>query len=334
MLEWIINVLRRFGNRHTITPEAVAWAYRLFLDREAENRQVIDDKVKRFTTTRELRNEFFHADEFLQKNPGLHSPTLSGFEPRMSIEEMISQPEQVALFMHIQETWQRLGETEPYWSVLTADQFRQTHIQNGKEAFYNSGQADVDRILKTLDRNGIDSAFLKSCLEYGCGLGRVTRWLANKFETVVACDISQPHLKIAHSYLADEGISNTSLIHIRHVDDIFSLPRVDLIYSVIVLQHNPPPLIALIIKQFVTSLNPGGVALFQVPTYRVGYQFSLKQYLNAEAKEQAMEMHVFPQRKVFEIVKQEGGNVIEVQEDGWTGSRHQEVSNTFLVQKE
>ena len=46
-----------------------------------------------------------------------------------------------------------------------------------------------------------------------------------------------------------------------------------------------------------------------------------------------MEMHVLPQRVIFEIAAQEGGQVIEVLEDGFTGLRFKEVSNSFLIQK-
>lgn len=43
-----------------------------------------------------------------------------------------------------------------------------------------------------------------------------------------------------------------------------------------------------------------------------------------------MEMHVLPQSSVFEIAD---GRVLEVIDDGWTGIRLIEVSNTFINQK-
>jgi len=101
-----------------------------------------------------------------------------------------------------------------------------------------------------------------------------------------------------------------------------------------VLQHNPPPIIRFIIQQFIQALNPKGVALFQVPTYRLGYEFSQQKYLSREAKRREMEMHLLPQHQVFEAIGQEGGRLLEVIEDALTGSRYKEMSNTFLVQKE
>jgi hypothetical protein len=46
-----------------------------------------------------------------------------------------------------------------------------------------------------------------------------------------------------------------------------------------------------------------------------------------------MEMHVLPQGTIFDIVRKEGGNIVEVLEDNWTGLRHKERSNTFVIQK-
>jgi hypothetical protein len=102
----------------------------------------------------------------------------------------------------------------------------------------------------------------------------------------------------------------------------------------IVLQHNPPPVIAFIIEALIRALNPGGVAFFQVPTYRRGYTFSLTDYLSEDASKGGMEMHVLPQSKVFEIAQRAGGRVLEVIDDTWTGLRVKEVSNTFVIQKD
>jgi len=105
---------------------------------------------------------------------------------------------------------------------------------------------------------------------------------------------------------------------------------VDLIYSVIVLQHNPPPIIHRVIVQFMRALNPGGIAFFQLPTYKEGYRFLLEEYLGKESMQEEMEMHALPQNAVFEIVREENGKLLEVVEDFSTSWG---LSNTFLVQK-
>lgn len=315
-----------------ITPEFVMWAYRLFLDREPENETVVAGKVAALANSRELRQEFMNSPEFKQKN-GRPAPALTGDESRLSIEVVSSKADLETLFKHIQETWQHLGEVEPYWSVLTSDKFRLANIEENEEIFYKSGKFNVTQLFNTLIRNEIDYNSFKTCLDYGCGLGRIVRWLAENFEHVYGYDISQSHINRAKYHLSATDIQNFTLHHIKNLRDIETLPKVDLIYSVLVLQHNPPPIIGFTIGQFIKALNPGGVAFFQVPTYRLNYSFSLKDYLSNQAKHLEMEMHVFPQRKIFEIVNEEGGRPIEVIEDASTGLRYGESSNTFLIQK-
>jgi SAM-dependent methyltransferase len=325
---------KNIDNSQKITLEAVTWGYRLFLDREPENPIVVIEKRNNCPTSQVLRQDFTTSREFREKNQYLFAPTLSGNEPSMMIEEIDSEAELQVLFNHIQDTWQYLGEIEPYWSIMTAEQFKLSNISNNMDSFYNAGKPDVERLFHALGRNDIDHAAFKSCLEYGCGLGRIVRWLSERFERVYGYDISQVHLQNAKNYLSGKGIRNVSLEHIQQVQDIERLPKVDLIYSVIVLQHNPPPLIVYMIRNFIRALNPGGVAYFQVPTYRLNYQFCLQEYLSHEATQREMEMHVLPQSKIFDIARTEGGRLVEVLEDGCTGSRYGEVSNTFLIQKE
>jgi len=316
-----------------ISPELIRLAYRLFLDREPESEEVVAEKQARLSSLRQLREEFLRSDEFRLKT--IRLPSLSGDEPTMPIEDAHTQAHLERLFSHIQQTWQHLGEIDPYWSVLTNEAFLVGNIENTKETFYNTGEANVARLIKTLDRNDIDYHSLRLCLDYGCGVGRTVLWLSKRFEEVIGYDISKSHLDLAKSYLSRVLRQNITLRHITGLSDIENLPKVDLIYSVIVLRHNPPPIIGFTIRQFMRALNPGGVAYFQVPTYRMGYRFSIRDYLCSDAKKQGLEMHVFPQKKIFEIVEDEGARTVEVLEDMWTGSRQgdKEISNTFLVQK-
>ena len=256
---------------------------------------------------------------------------LSGNEPPMQIEVATDLNE---LFFHIKGAWECLGENEPYWSVWTNEKFKRSNVnQENRTEFYQSGRHCVVTLFKTLERNGIDFKSFRSCLDYGVGLGRVTQWLAQKFEIVLGYDISKPHLEITRDRLTELGIQNVTLHHIGNPQEIENLPKVDVVYSMIVLQHNPPPIIGLMIREMIRALNPGGIAFFQVPTYREGYTFRLKAYLNSVATQGRMEMHVLPQSTILEIVRKENGRVIEILEDGHNGRRPGERSNTFVIQK-
>jgi SAM-dependent methyltransferase len=146
-------------------------------------------------------------------------------------------------------------------------------------------------------------------------------------------DISVSHIRLANEYVQQLNIKNISFSQIVGPQDIKNLPKVDLVFTVIVLQHNPPPIIRLIIQELIRALKKGGIAFFQVPTYRLGYKFSLKDYLEKGVEGDHIEMHLLPQHEIFDIISRENAKVIELLDDAWAGLRKGDRSNTFVVQK-
>lgn len=312
-----------------VSRESIIWAYRLFLDREPENNAVIDEKLGRLFSTRELRSDFINSDEFKRINHELYHLSMSGNEPPMDINSTSNSED---LFLHIKSVWEKFGNTDPHWSVLTAEKFKTDRISETKNEFYASGKDNVDTLFATFLRNDIDISGFKSCIEYGCGVGRVTASLAKKFDKITAYDISSSHLRLAREYMFDNHIENVDFVLLNSPEDM-SFPKTDVVFSLIVLQHNPPPIIKIVVRAMLQSLNPGGVAFFQVPTYRLNYGFSLRKYLLFDIYKSEMEMHVLTQKEIFQIASQENCMVVEVLEDGWAGLNPGERSNTFLIQK-
>lgn len=311
------------------TREAVTWAYRLFLGREPESAEVIAEHLGSSPELSMLRDVFVGSDEFRALAPAKLKPALRGEEPPRVVETAGDQVLLRRLFDHVNSSWQHLGETDPYWSVLTAPEYRGKPSDEHIARFFASGAAEVERLHKTLARSGISLDDKSSCLEYGCGLGRVTRHLAPGFDRTIGVDISASHLKLAHELARADGVHGIEWMHLETLDSLKMLPEVDFIYSVIVLQHNPPPVIERILSTFAKILKPGGIAYFQVPTYRVDYEFRLADYVRDQLDKRGMEMHAFPQERVFEIFAQAGAIPVHVAEDGATGNRRGERSNTF-----
>jgi len=50
------------------------------------------------------------------------------------------------MFARIVEQWSALGESEPFWSVLSHDRFRVQNIEKTKAEFYVSG-GDTDQLI-------------------------------------------------------------------------------------------------------------------------------------------------------------------------------------------
>jgi SAM-dependent methyltransferase len=156
--------------------------------------------------------------------------------------------------------------------------------------------------------------------------------LVEAFGQVIAADVSASHLDLARKHVAGSMAGNVRFVLVE--DGSFGMTGgYDLWFSRLVLQHNPPPVIAMIMRQALACLAPGGVAVFQVPTYAAGYSFGLAAYLRGLPAAGEIEMHVLPQPIVFGIVRQAECDVVEVLTDTAAGNPLTWTSNTFVVRK-
>ena len=276
-----------------------------------------------------LRSREFAARAFqLHDRFPLDRAGPTGVDTRCDEEQMR------ALWHHVATVWDNYGRTDPYWSVLTSEQWRAANMsrEGALEQFYASGESDLQRLQAWLDRNGLTVGEDAVCAEYGCGVGRCTIWLARRFRRVLAFDVSQSHLEAARDWLGRHGVDNVDFILVRGPDDLKQIKNIDVFYSIIVLQHNPPPIIRAILDAAFSGIAPKGLAFFQVPTYALDYRFDLNKYMNGGAWAQHMEMHCLPQRKIFKLGQRHGLVPVEVQPDNLVGPP-QWISNCFLLQR-
>jgi len=316
-----------------ITREDVVAAYRWILGRDPESEQTIRNHMAAHEDLAAMRTAILNSPEF--RRVALYSPWLLPMDdcPRISVDtDAGGESGLVALFERVAEAWKAFGENEPYWSVLTDEAFRLDSFDRHAHEYLASGEHDVARLIAWLERNGIKPESLECCLEYGSGTGRITRWLASSFRRVLAYDVSEPHLKLAREHLERAGCRNAEFGLVSSLAVLDELPPADLVLSVIVLQHNPPPLIAHTLRKLLGALRSGGVAFFQVPTYARGYRFELSKYLRSKPRTDLVEMHVLPQADVFSIVAEGSCVTLEVLPDDCVGDPDW-ISNTFLVRK-
>lgn len=269
----------------------------------------------------EIAHPLFRGEFFLPLN--LHALKI----------DFAATPEQLALCVNrVKSVWEHLGETKPHFSVLTGTQYLPENLDaDTLESFWASGESEAAALNEVLSNHGFKDLALKVCVEFGCGVGRVSMGFAKLFSRVHAYDISTNHLNIA-GQRANETSTRNAIFHACSEHFLDDIERCDFFYSVIVFQHNPPPIIASLISKALGSLRAGGIAIFQVPTYIVGYSFNLEKWLAADHALD-MQMHCVPQDQIFRIISSSNCRVVEVREDNWTGSPDLYISNTFVVQK-
>ncbi len=313
----------------SVAREEVIWAYRMLLGREPESEAVIDLQMQAFDLAH-LRSAFLGSEEFNRKFVQSAEPLVGRFfeVDRTYIDIRCSDEQLQAMFDRIGVAWKAFGETEPHWSVLTSEAFRQVNLPANIDAFYASGLHDIDVQLNFLRRAELPIRIGKA-MDFGCGVGRLTLALAPHAGHVLGIDISPPHLKLAEERRDAKGIANVDFASIASVDDLDRHGGFDLVISRIVLQHNPPPVMTAIYRKLLRALAPGGVAIVQMPSFLVGQSFTADDYLAHE--QPAMEMNALPQHIMFEIVDETGCRVLEVREDSAAGTYG--LSHSIAVQR-
>jgi len=321
-----------------VTTTEVEWAYRMLLGREPESAAVIEGFVKGARSVEELRRIILRSPEFAAKFEREREAALTAGErlpmssPARHVQTRVGERQLDLLLNRIEREFAYMGETEPYWSVISTEKHKLAKMSSdAKEQFYQSGRQSLDEMAAAARRNGFGLARPGVCFELGCGIGRTTIWLADAFRQVIAADLSAPHLALAKETAAQRGTRNIQFLHTASRHAFEALPPFDTFLSIIVLQHNPPPLIAYLLNQVLGKLRPGGIAYFQVPTYGVHYEFRLAEYLKTELPPGTPEMHVLPQPDLFRLIEERRCELLEIREDGAAGPDM--VSNRLLVRK-
>ena len=318
-----------------VSKDEVTWAYRMILGREPES----DDVVRMQMTSQNLsslREGFLRSPEFARTMIGSsticpQAPIMPLDLPRNEIEHVATASQLAECIAKIKAAWSHLGIARPHFSVLTDKRFLPENLDENLDKFWASGDAESDQVESMLARHGFTSLSTKTCVEYGCGVGRVTVGLACRFGQVHGYDISQGHLALAEQRAQKVGVSNCRF-HLCSDNILNSLEACDFFYSRIVFQHNPPPIIHQLIRNVLRALKPDGIAIFQVPTYRVGYRFSVNEWL-ATDHALDMQMHCLPQQVIFSIMSNEKCVPLEVREDNSTDAPDSFISNMFVVHK-
>ena len=131
------------------------------------------------------------------------------------------------------------------------------------EEFFESGERDcelfVDPVIRELGLNAERSAML----ELGCGVGRMTKALAARFDIVHATDVSGEMVEQARGHCPELGNVHWEVTNGFDLSSIGD-GNLDFAFSFLVFQHVPQKEIVLRnVVEMLRVLRPGGGFLFQ-----------------------------------------------------------------------
>ncbi len=155
------------------------------------------------------------------------------------------------------DDWNALGEAEPFFAVLTDERFlRDRMSEEDREAFFASGEEDIAHVFDLIAQPDFAPKF---ALDFGCGVGRLTRALAKRIEHVAGVDVAPSMLRIARENVSQATFS-------AEIPD----QRFDLIVSLIVFQHIPVRRGEALLDEILRHLSDDGVAALQFTFRRPG----------------------------------------------------------------
>ena len=298
-----------------ITRETLRSCYLAVLGRLPESAAIEEEKIRWTPDLQALVSDHIASDEFQARLP---RPLRASYEHEApEIEVDGSAAEMQALFERLRQQWQAMGESEPYWSVLTHDEYRTENLDTEARArFFASGleHAHLLDLFASRCQVGFRAG---TCVELGCGVGRVTQHLAGRFEKVIAIDISEGNLREARAMAKERGLTNIEFVLMGSPRELEQLPEFDVLYSIMVFQHNPPPVQKYQLDLLFSKLRRKGAFFVQLQTHAPGYRFRIEEHLAAPLD--VMDMHSLPMHEVLALARKHRLPVHEVQADYFTG---------------
>jgi len=157
--------------------------------------------------------------------------------------------------------WNTLAELDPLWAILSDPQKRSSGWDRAE--FFSTGDQEANRVLAMCRSHGISVSYGK-LLDFGCGVGRMTRAFSRHFESCVGIDVSEKMIGLAREFNA--GHPRCEFI----ASDAGVLPFVeksfDFVFTVLVLQHLASrSMILEYIAEFIRVAKDNATIVFQLP---------------------------------------------------------------------
>src|SRR5689334_10681138 len=219
----------------------------------------------------------------------------------------------------LQRTWEGLAQADPLWAICT-DPAKQNRRWS-REQFFATGKNEVGVVLRCVASLGVNVDGKAPALDFGCGVGRLTRALAEHFAECWGVDISPTMITLAKEFNRDLPQCRF-LVNERDRLEVLQENYFGFIYSSIVLQHMEERYIRKYLAELVRVLRPDGVLVFQLPDSLRGSTLSrirARMALRARLKsvfgkhgQQGMEMHCIRESAMRKLIEASGARVADV----------------------
>jgi 2-polyprenyl-3-methyl-5-hydroxy-6-metoxy-1,4-benzoquinol methylase len=209
----------------------------------------------------------------------------------------------------IEASWDQAALADSMFNIIT-DPAKANGGWNAEE-FFEHGCKEITGALRHLKHLGHRTGGGRA-LDFGCGIGRLTQALSERYERVDGVDISVEMVRQARSY----G-SRRCRFHHNPVADLslFDAGTFDLVYSMIALQHMPQDMQEGYVREFFRVLKPGGVAMFHTP-----------EGPDSGHPGWALSMFGVTRETVEKWIAESGGTLVDVedlgQDSGWRNLRY------------
>jgi SAM-dependent methyltransferase len=163
------------------------------------------------------------------------------------------------------DVWEAVARQEPHWGVCSLPQFKKDQLTAQElEGFFHDGERMIENYISKIGTVQPDFR-PHHAVDFGCGVGRLTRALAKRVDQVDAIDISPTMRRLCAETCADAGLSNvTVLASDATLSELTGRPPADLIVASIVLQHVHPDQGLPLVQRLIRHLAPGGWAVLYI----------------------------------------------------------------------
>jgi SAM-dependent methyltransferase len=216
--------------------------------------------------------------------------------------------------------WDALARLDPLWAILSRPEAREGGWS--PDEFFATGEAEIVAVLSHAEAR---PEHWRVAIDFGCGVGRLTRALGERFAHCYGLDASTEMIARARRLNADRANCSFEVADLSG----FASDSADFVYSSFVLQHlSSNREIETCLREFLRVVAPGGRVVFQLPE-RLSFRHRLQprrrlfallrglgaseRWLYTRARLHPVSLRGLDRKEVEEIVDRAGGSVVRAE---------------------